>query len=73
MYPRDEEKERRDAWSALKAAVHDYAVDPSDSNSAEVRRALLRIRTVRERLLAARISGSLRTAGRYEAHRPRQR
>jgi hypothetical protein len=51
-----EEKERQENWSAVKLAVRAYAKNPSEFNSVAVRKALLRLRMVRERALAARIS-----------------
>ena len=50
-----EEKERREIWFAVKMAVRAYAEDPSELNTVGVRKVLLRLRTVRERALAARI------------------
>jgi len=51
-----EEKERREIWFAVKMAVRAYAENPSEFNTVTVRKVLLRMRTVRERALAARIS-----------------
>ncbi len=54
-----EEIERREAWATVKLAVRAYSENPSEPNSAQVRKAVLRLKTVRERVLAERISQSL--------------
>ena len=54
-----EEIERREAWATVKLAVQAYSKNPSEPNSAQVRKALLRLKTVRERALAERMSRSL--------------
>ncbi len=54
-----EEIERREVWATVKLAVRAYSENPSEPNSAHVRKAILRLRTVRERAVAARISGLL--------------
>ncbi len=51
-----EEIERRKVWATVKLTVRAYSENPSELNSAHVRKAILRLRTVRERALAARIS-----------------
>ena len=51
-----EEKEHRETWFDVKMAVHAYAENPSEFNTVGVRKAILRLRTVRERALAARMS-----------------
>ena len=53
------EIERREAWATVKLAVRAYSKNPSEPNSAQVRKALLRLKTVRERALAERMSRSL--------------
>ena len=54
-----EEIERREVWATVKLAVRAYSENPCELNSAHVRKAILRLRTVRERALAERISRSL--------------
>ena len=54
-----EEIERRETWATVKMAVRAYSENPCELNSAHVRKALLRLRTMRERALAERISRSL--------------
>ncbi len=51
-----EEIERREAWATVKLAVRAYSKNPSEPNSAQVRKALLRLRTAREHALAEWIS-----------------
>ena len=52
-----EEIERREAWATVKLTVRAYSENPSELNSAHVRKAIFRLRTVREHAsLAARIS-----------------
>ncbi len=53
------EIERREVWANLKLTVRAYSENPSELNSARVRKAILRLRTIRGRALAERISGSL--------------
>ncbi len=53
------EIERREVWANLKLTVRAYSENPSELNSARVRKAILRPRTIRERALAERISRSL--------------
>ncbi len=53
------EIERREVWATVKRTVRAYSENPSELNSAHVRKAILRLRTIRERALAERISGSL--------------
>ncbi len=54
-----EEIERREVWATVKLTVRAYSENPSELNSAHVRKAILRLRTVRERAVAARISDFL--------------
>ncbi len=54
-----EEIERREVWATVKLAVRAYSENPSEPNSTHVRKAILRLRTVRERAVAARISDLL--------------
>ncbi len=54
-----EEIERREAWATVKLAVRAYSKNASEPNSAQVSKALLRLKTVRERARAARISDLL--------------
>ena len=51
-----EKIERREAWATVKLAVRAYSGNPYELNSTHVREAMLRLRMVRERALAARIS-----------------
>ncbi len=53
------EIERREVWATVKLAVRAYSENPSELNSAHVSKAILRLRTVRERAAAARISDLL--------------
>ncbi len=53
------EIERREVWATVKLAVRAYSENPSELNSAHVRKAILRLRTVRERAAVARISDLL--------------
>ncbi len=59
MVLNNEEIERREVWATLKLAVRAYAENPSEPNSAQVHKAILRLKTVRERALVERISRSL--------------
>ncbi len=54
-----EKIERREVWATVKLTVRAYSENPSELNSANVRKAILRLRTVRERAVAARISDLL--------------
>jgi hypothetical protein len=54
-----EEIERREAWATIKLTVRAYSRNPCEPNSAHVHEAILRLRTVRERAVAARISDLL--------------
>ena len=54
-----EEIERREVWATVKQTVRAYSEDPSELNSAHVSKAILRLRTERERAAVARISDLL--------------
>ncbi len=54
-----EEIERREVWATLKLTVRAYSDNPSEPNSAHVSKAILRLRTVRERTAVARMSDML--------------
>ncbi len=54
-----EEIERREVWASVKLTVRAYSENPCELNSVHVRKAILCLRTVRERALAARISDLL--------------
>ena len=63
------EIERREAWATVKLSVRAYSENPSELNSAHVSKAILRLRTVRERAVAARISDLLDARKRQDKSR----
>ncbi len=54
-----EEIERREVWATVRLTVRAYSENPTELNSTHVRKAILRLRTARERAVAARISDLL--------------
>ena len=51
-----EEEEQREAWFALRAAVHDYSKEPTEPNSASVSKAVHRLRVAREQVATLKTS-----------------